>query len=87
MSNKTITKLNVSADPFKDGVFSIVDKFTNNQMVDVGDVYHKTSKIKFLKTEEQDAEQLISTDIRTYVRSETFLPEKANISRLIFKLF
>jgi hypothetical protein len=78
MSNKTITKLNVSADPFKDGVFSIVDKFTNNQMVDVGDVYHKTSKIKFLKTEEQDAEQLISTDIRTYVRSETFLPEKAN---------
>ena len=64
---------NISTDPFKDETFTI-NELTDNNLVDMGDVYHKTTKIKFNKSEEQSAEELISTEIRTYVNSKILTP-------------
>ena len=76
MSSKTISLKNISDDPFKDGTLPIIDKFTENEKVDMGDVYHKTSKIKFSKSEQQNAQDLISTNIKTYINSDFYLPQK-----------
>ena len=59
-------------DPFKDEVLSIFEIGQLN-LVDMGDVYHKTTKIKFTKTEEQSAIDLLPGEIITYFNSSIFL--------------
>ena len=63
-----IASIDIGTDPFKDGTFNIIS-IDNHELVDQGDIYHKKSKIKFLKEESQDVNQLIPTDIITYTNS------------------
>ena len=60
-------------DPFKDEVLSIFEIGQLN-LVDMGDVYHKTTKIKFTKTEEQNAIDLLPGEIITYFNSSILEP-------------
>ncbi len=72
MSEK-ITMLQIDSDPFKDGELSITH-ILDDEVIDMGNIFHKQTKIRFSKTIEQDATGIIPTEIIKYVDSSLLLP-------------
>ena len=61
-------------DPFRDeSDFSILE-FVSDELVDMVDVYHKKTTIKFNKSPTTTASDILTSNIRTYVNSKLLVP-------------